>query len=589
MKKMIALLLSIAMVFSLAGCSSKSGGDNSDSFTMWIFRGVDTSYYSDYAENPAVKYALAKQWGPNKSTLGIEFWVPAAGSESDNLNTLLSTGEYADVMNLSTYTGSPRELYLEGIALDLTDYIKKYMPNYMAYMEKYPEVKTAATATVDGEQKYLGIAGFSDAYSDLWCGYMYRRDWIVKYGTNPSDGSKFSGEFTVVNTDGTTDPDSWKDNVVFPSGGSDPVYISDWEWMLEIFAKAQADLGITDSYGISLYYPGYLETGDLVSAFGGGGPMWYRNQDNKCDFGATTDGFRSYLQCMNTWYTKGWLDKNYAQRNSDMFYEIDDTNVRLGKVGIWTGVQSELGGRLNTGEGYTDGIVAYGMSNPINDIYGSEATQNVVPYTMQGNMLCGGVGYIITDKAKDKDIPALLSYFDYFYSEEGCLLSSLGLSKEQYLETQDSFYTEQGLTEGAYYVNEDGKYTKVDAVLNDSTSLAAAVAATQMPFLNPVSKTDNGFAESYQHSLDQWVKYTNTGFFYGPVTNNLTDEENQTWSSSATRVKDFLSQNVPGLIDGTRDPNNDDDWNAFCKALSKYKVEEVEAIFDKLFAAYPYK
>ena len=589
MKKIIAVLISMILVISLTGCSGKSGGDESDSFTMWIYKGVDSSYYTDTSENPAIKYALSKTWGPDKSKLSLEFWVPAAGAETDNLNTLLSTGEYADVMNLSTYAGTPRELYQEGIALDITDYVKEYMPNYMAYLESHPDVKAVATNVIDGEEKYLGLANYADDYADQWCGYMYRRDWIVKYGTNPTDGSKFTGEFTVVNEDGTTDPDSWKDNVVFPSGGSDPVYISDWEWMLEIFAKAQADLGITDGYGLSLYYPGYLESGELVNSFGGGGPMWYRNQENKAVFGATTDGFRTYLQCMSTWYKNGWLDKNFAQRNADMFYKIDDTNVRLGKVGIWIGVQSMLGGRLDNGEGNTDGIVTYGMSCPINDKYGPESVRNIEPYTMQGTTLSGGVGYIVTDKAKDKDIPALLSYFDYFYSEEGSLLANLGLSKEQYEETQDAFYTENGLTEGAYTVNADGTYTLVDKILFDGSSLTGAVDAFMMPNMNPISKVDNGYAESYQHSLDQWIKYTNTGFFYGPLTGNLTDEEIEIWNTSATRVKDFLSQNVPGMISGERDPFNDADWTAFGKALSKYKVEEMVTIFDGLFAAYPYK
>ena len=59
--------------------------------------------------------------------------------------------------------------------------------------------------------------------------------------------------------------------MVFPSGGDEPIYISDWEWMFDIFAKAMDDLGITDGYCYAPYYLGYLETGDLSSGFGGGG------------------------------------------------------------------------------------------------------------------------------------------------------------------------------------------------------------------------------------------------------------------------------------------------------------------------------
>lgn len=48
------------------------------------------------------------------------------------------------------------------------------------------------------------------------------------------------------------DPDSWADDVVFPGGGTDPVYISDWEWTFGIFETAMEALGITDSYCVSV-------------------------------------------------------------------------------------------------------------------------------------------------------------------------------------------------------------------------------------------------------------------------------------------------------------------------------------------------
>ena len=72
---------------------------------------------------------------------------------------------------------------------------------------------------------------------------MYRRDWLVNYGTNPQTGEAFSGEWK----DG-----EWTDNVVFPSGGTDPVYISDWEWMFDIFETALQMQGMTDGYVMQL-------------------------------------------------------------------------------------------------------------------------------------------------------------------------------------------------------------------------------------------------------------------------------------------------------------------------------------------------
>lgn len=71
---------------------------------------------------------------------------------------------------------------------------------------------------------------------------MYRRDWIVKYGKHPQTGQAFTGGYTDPN-----DVDSWTDDVVFPSGGTDPVYISDWEWMFGSFTEAMAASGLFQS------------------------------------------------------------------------------------------------------------------------------------------------------------------------------------------------------------------------------------------------------------------------------------------------------------------------------------------------------
>lgn len=57
--------------------------------------------------------------------------------------------------------------------------------------------------------------------------------------------------------------------------GTEPFFLSDWEWMFDIFTKAQAELGITDSYCLSMYYPGFTWAGGLCSCFGEGGIIWY--------------------------------------------------------------------------------------------------------------------------------------------------------------------------------------------------------------------------------------------------------------------------------------------------------------------------
>ena len=448
------------MSLFVAGCSKGDGAeqggiDAKHSYTMWIAQGEDSSYYSSYNDNPSIQYMLTKTWkdeNDKDTKISLDIQVPATGTAKDNLNTMISTGDYTDVLDISMYTGSIIDLYEQGIVQDLTPYVEKYMPNYLKFLDANPDYKKTTMTLVNGQPKYLTLTSYRKKLDDQWGGYMYRRDWIVKYGKSPSDSSAFTGEYTAKNDDGSINLDSWKDNVVFPSGGTDPIYISDWEWMFEIFQTALKDQGISDGYCMSLYYPGYLQTGDLVSSFGGSSATWFLNKEGKAEFGMTSDNFRTYLQCMNTWYKNGWIDKAFPEHASNQFYEIDDAKVRQGKVGLWYGLQSQLAGKSDIGEHFTKGAVVYGARKPINDAYGSEAQKNIEPYCFYQQGLEGS-SYVITDNAAEKDMIALLRFLDYTYSDEGMLLKSTGLNKEQYNATQNAFYSEYGLTEGAYNVS----------------------------------------------------------------------------------------------------------------------------------------
>ena len=552
----------------LAGCGG--GGSSSDtSFTMWLYSGADSQYYTDYADNPVWQYLSQQTWGEEEKNIDIEFWVPASGTSADSYATMMGSGDYPDIFD-GSISDSPKIMYEEGIILDLTDYVNEYMPNYKAYLDAHPEVAVYAYDDVDGEQKNLRIIGINDDYGYTYCGYQYRRDWIVKYGTNPQTGEPFSGGYTDPE-----DPDSWEDNVVFPSGGTDPIYISDWEWMFEIFEKAFDDLGIDDGYCISMYYPGYNWTGDLISCFGGGNMVFYEDPETgKIEYGAVQDSMRAYFSCLNKWYENGWLDQNFNERTSDMFYAIDNTTVRQGKVGMWCGMQSELGGRLDAGDEYTSGIYVAGCELPQNDVYGTDECKYKEPNCIMTGRGLNGTSYMITTAAEDKDIATLCTMFDYLYSEEGALMASLGLNPEQIEETGTSFYSDWGVPDGMYSVKDDGTYLLEQTVAQDSGGLRTAGSLEKFPHLNLIKDLDYGYADTYAHSMELWIKYHNTAQINGtPITNNMESDDADEMNDTQTRLLEYTDIHAVDFIKGVTDIDNDEDWNTWCKALAKYDYE----------------
>ena len=597
MRKNISIII-LAVVFCLITVGCSSGGkentgdvDKAHTYTWWMPQGEDSSYYSDYRDNPAVDYMLSRNYkgiNDKDTKIDIEFNIPASGSARDNLTTIISTGDYTDVIDISMYTGSVVELYENGIAQDITSYVEKYMPNYLKFLKENPDFAKTATNVVDGEKKYLQLYSYETQLADQWGGYDYRRDWIVKYGTNPKDGSSFSGQYTKTKEDGTVDMESWEDNVIFPSGGANPIYISDWEWMLGIFQTALQKEGITDGYPMSLYYPGYVSTGELVCAFGGGGAHWYQDKEGNAQFGLTSDNFRAYLQCMNTWYKNGWIDTAFPEHASDMFYQVDDAKVRSGKVGLWYGVASQLIGRCDLGEGLTKGMVVYAARQPINDKYGSEAQKNVEPYTFfQSNR--EGSPIIVTDLATEKDIEALFSFLDYTFSDEGILMKSWGLNKEQYEAIQNEFYTKNGLTNGSYTVTEIADGTKeledVD-VIKSSANLNFLDSSNRLFGLGGVPKgylkVNHTEGVEYRKNVNEYAAYTNTGRFLNSFISQLTAKDNSIISKLDTNITEFGAKNIPAFIQGKKDPFNDQDWAAYLKAISKYTPEKGTAVYQQL-------
>lgn len=588
MKKRLALFLVMAMVlstFAACGAGEASGDKGADApveISFWIPTGEDATYYDSYDENPVVKYLESLEYNGKK--IDLKFVVPVSGSELDNFNTLLATEEYCGLINMNISTMSTAELYEDGFIWDLTPYLDEYMPNYSGLMKKYPELAPYMYSAVNGEKKVLNVAVVLDEALANFMGFQYRRDWIVKYGKHPETGAAFTSGYTDP-----ADTDTYYDDVVFPSGGTDPVYISDWEWMFEIFDAAMADLGITDGYCLSMYYMGYMESGELFNAFGGSNPMWYRDLDGKAAFAGTSENMKSYLLCLNNWYEKGWLDKAFAEHTSDQAFSIDVSKIHTGKVGMWVGRVSQTGTQIDSGEELTKGAVVFGARPPINDVYGAPETQGQTPYSLYQKERAGGMGVVVSNKISEEDLPTVLTFLDYLFTPEGGALCSFGLNKEQFESVQDETYIKFGLQDGAYSLEvlEDGthKVTRNDILLSDS-SLGIAVSGKRMNLGYYPKGFSQGQRDSYtllaQNAIAQWDYYINTGTIQKSLRSHFTADESAMFNKVHNNVNTHMSINIPKFIRGELDVNGSD-WDDYCKLLNKYSPEKVTRAYQRVF------
>lgn len=578
-KQIIAMALVAALSTSmLTGCGGDSGSGGSidtsgksTDFTFLITTAITQNNYSDYDDNPIAQWWAAQEWdadGDGKGvSMNIDYWAPATGSESDYVNTLVSTGEYPDVMPLIYASKSAGAMYEEDMVLDLTDYIEAYMPNYKAYMAAHPEFRY--TNHVDGEDKYIQLYILNEDYlSNPWAGLMYRRDWLVKFGTNPQTGEAFTGEWK----DG-----EWTDDVVFPSGGASPVYISDWEWMFGIFETALEMQGMADGYVMQLPYQGMHTTGDIVSGFNTGAILNY-DGDGKVVCDAASEGLRAYVECMSNWYSKGWIDEAFAERAGDMFFMIDMASVYTGTVGLWYGMSSQLENGL-AGDGtnpWTADAVVYAAATPINDVYGDASVQGHEPALFYQDPLLSS-SFVITDKAKDKDIATLLTAIDYFYSPEGSAVFSFGLSDKMMAESEGKpwhdFYVSVGQENGNYTM--DGDTVIVDQAIVADNDLAEVTCGKRMLGMSRIKDVDYGYTQTRLANFAQWTKYKSTAGILTDVTGQLASADVTKYNVFFSNANTCIAQWLPAFITGKYDVKDDAQWEQYVSELNALDPDSV--------------
>lgn len=571
--RLTAVSLVIPTVFAFSGCGSSK---DPDVFTIWMGSNVGVmENYKDYSENPVIKYL------EYKFNIKFEFIVPPSGSEADNFTTTTISGDkLPDVMELSYYSGATVDLVTDRIAVDLTDYIypsegESLLPYTKAFLDANPDVKDDVR-TIDNH--YYALYTVTDPEGNPpWGGYLYRRDLLLKYA---SEEDSFTLDGKTIN------PAAWSDgsDVVFPSGANAPDLISDYDWLFKILKRAQ-DAGELN-YVTTLYYPGYLETGDLVSAFGTV-PTCYKVVENGktvVKYGGDSDEFKAYIAKMKEWYDAGYIDKNFTTHTNDMFFSIDSESYAVGKVGCFYGMTGFLGDAISVASG---GVAPATMD--LRASYMPRLSKDMEPIGFYKDTKISR-SWMVTTSAMNKNYEKLFAALDYLYSPEGSLLVNAGLNWEQYAEMIDAGVTgfwdttvalneeEQailGISEtsaklsevGAYYYNErvGANLFWQDIETNPSHGSTIVSASAQIFWgNNGTGKTKRIYDSEAIHEAQYeiWSKYVPTANISTSITAKLTTEQNADYVINYKALSNYLATEVPKFITGAK--SLDDDWKSFC-------------------------
>jgi putative aldouronate transport system substrate-binding protein len=498
-----------------------------EEFSAWLFADP-YDQYSDYSENPVVWYLN------RKFNVTLKYEQPVRGTERDAMSLMFGTGEYTDMIEMSNYAGSIAQLYEDGILADIAQYLD-YMPNFKKLLETDEGFRR--TSYDDGGH-ILTLRNISDPSEFPFAGLMYRHDIL----------ETITGE-----------------NVRFPSGEKYPKTIRDWEYMLPLFKTYFEAAGMKEYAPFILPYNGYFAFGDLINSFGGRAAFYLDGETVK--FGPLEEPFYKYLKKMHEWYEKGWIYKDFASRVNDMFYLPNTALTYGGSAGAWFGLTFQVGDSMSMPQ-YNLFFDVRAIPSPLSAEDGITEFANFAINPPYEN---GGIGWAFTTQCKN--LPKLLSLFDYLYSEEGGYLKN-GLTKETG-SAENPVYIAAGLQDGLYWF--EGDTMVINPLLADIAYFNGFIGARlpgrtrpdggKVPERMALETSNTAIWNPYPDA-----KLTRLPGGYGTGAARTAEEE-AIYAPNHVSISDYLDSTIPKFIMGTL-PLNDQTWAEFKAQLQNLGIED---------------
>lgn len=508
--------------------------------------------YSSYNDNPVVTYLN------DKFNMKLDFQQPPVGSEADQFNLMLGTGDYTDVVTLIYTKQTDVELFNDGVIREISSYLKAYMPNYYEYITD-PANKDAYNVLFDSSGKTYAIPAIANEQGMSWGGLVYREDILT----------------TTAAAMGTT--------IAFPSGNAEPTTVDDLEYMLTLMSGYFQASGLTDYAPLILPNNGVL--GPLCTGFGVLGPYigleidGYVLAGDIVKYGPMEQGFYNYLIKMKDWYSKGYIYKDFASRNQDVFYLPNTALTYGGAAGVWYGLSSQLGATMSLPD-YGLNVVVKPLAPPIDTANGvTEAHASNYFVTERASV---STSYAITTKCSDEDMIRFMTAMDYLFSEEGSNMKSFGLDTA-HGSADNAIMVQAGLAQGSFTVDGSGALTLdplMDSRSGKQLTYFQSLVGLRLPGIENTIFYNTTVSDEIKNASDIWEKYGKDNNL--TYTLRRTPEENEIYNTIMTNANDYVNSMVPQFIMGSKELSPDT-WTAFVEQLRSYNIEEAVSITQEAY------
>lgn len=550
-KKLVALLLSLALVLSLGACGGNGGsstsseaspsstteesgaaaesGDESQAETAEtgefqlpiVDEPTTLSYFVADDSNAAI---MTTDWNDNefyqemerRTGVHLEFEMVSSADYQTNFNLMIASGNLADMIYVgaSYYAEGVDAAIDDGYFLDLTDLVDEYMPNYERI--RTSDVQYELLSTTDSGR--LGaVYELRQSKQGPWLGLWIRQDWLDDLNLDtPVTFDDYHEVLTAFkNEKGATAP------LILNFSGSDGE-----------FGTMSGGLNVLNS--------------------------WQLDETGKVNFGPYMDAWKEYVTIMHQWYTEGLIDPDFMatdERTADM------AKVVTGASGLFAALYTMPSVYEAASEDPNMNLA------PVNPPVMNEGDEGHI--RLRDSYTSGNTAI----SADSENWEVALRWLDYLYTDEGALLANYGVEGD------------------TFEFDENGKPVFTDKILNNENgwTMTQTVASYLCPSAGIANWSDwtrelAGVPEKDQACYDVWSEFSDDWRLPSSVT--LTQEESTEraalYADISTIVKEQTAQFISGALD------IEENWDAYISALEasgmERAIEITQAAYDRYLA-----
>lgn len=318
-----------------------------------------------------------------RTNIHVDYKTTSYTDQDTAFNLLITSGDFTDMIFLGTnggvptYNGGFDKGLEDGVFIELTDAVNKWMPNLKSYMDQNDEIRKQLHTD---EGNIVAIACIQNGYEPAWVGPGIRKDLLEKAGI-----SKL--------------PETYEE-----------LYIA--------LTKFKNELGV--EIPMAVFPSGYNGMSHALTAGYDVAPDFF-NQHGTVKFGFIEPGFKEWLAMMNKWYNEGLISRDYYT-NTD-----------------FTGMQSIPSGKAAATDFLMFTLAdIYKMLSGDPEFHFTaipipRKNASYIAHFRRFNEITGQTGIALSTAVSDAEkLEIMARWIDYRFTEEGALLLNYGIEGDTY-------------------------------------------------------------------------------------------------------------------------------------------------------------